>query len=207
MGKFITFEGGEGAGKSTQVTILAQRLETEFGLKVVVTREPGGSPFTEKIRDLILSKRPAVCETEFLLFAASRTEHIATVITPALKAGYFVICDRFIDSTRVYQGVLGDVSPEFIKTVEQFTVRPYIPELTLILDVPAELSISRARTRGALSRYDAIAKEQHQVLRNGFLEIAMHEPRRCVVIDGARSEEKVGAEVFETVVSRLQLRS
>jgi len=207
LGKFITFEGGEGAGKSTQVTILAQRLETEFGLKVVVTREPGGSPFTEKIRDLILSKRPAVCETEFLLFAASRTEHIATVITPALKAGYFVICDRFIDSTRVYQGVLGDVSPEFIKTVEQFTVRPYIPELTLILDVPAELSISRARTRGALSRYDAIAKEQHQVLRNGFLEIAMHEPRRCVVIDGARSEEKVGAEVFETVVSRLQLRS
>ncbi len=203
MGKFITFEGGEGAGKSTQVELLKKRLLSEFGGEVLVTREPGGSELAEKIRDLILAKRPAASETEFLLFAAARVEHIAETIAPALKSGKWVICDRFFDSSRVYQGMLGGVCSQFIEMVERHTVRPYIPDLTIILDVPAELSMERARVRGALSRYDAATKQEHEVLRQGFLDIASREPQRCVVIDGSRNVEAVSKDVFEAVKSRI----
>lgn len=203
FGKFITFEGGEGAGKSTQAQALARRLGAERGVEVALTREPGGSALAEKIRELVLSQTPAARETEFLLFAAARAEHIATLIGPALKAGRWVICDRYIDSTRVYQGDLGGVSRPLIDAVERHTVGSYVPDLTIVLDVPAELAMSRALERGTLSRFDAASADQHQLLRDGFLKLAKGEPERCVVIDGARDVDVVADDVFSVVCERI----
>ena len=199
---FITFEGGEGAGKSTQIALLANLLTDSFGTKVVVTREPGGTELGETIRKLILAERPAVPETEFLLFAAARAEHIATTIGPALDNGSWVLCDRFIDSTRVYQGRLGGVSSTLIEAIEAETLKNRVPDLTIILDIPAQLSIDRARSRGALSRYDCADIDQHALLREGFLDIAKAEPGRCIVVDGSRSADDVANDVFCRVTKR-----
>ena len=135
-GKFITLEGGEAAGKSTQAKRLAERLE-RAGVAVVVTREPGGTPVGEDVRELIMKDRPTDPMTELLLFAAARAEHVTSIIRPALDEGTWVISDRFIDSTRVYQGKLYGLEPEFITQLERYTVAPDFPDLTLILDLPA----------------------------------------------------------------------
>lgn len=144
-GKFITFEGGEGAGKSTQAKRLAERLE-RAGISVIVTREPGGTPVGEDVRELIMRDHPTDPVTELLLFAAARAEHVTSVIRPALDDGTWVISDRFMDSTRVYQGKLYGLEPEFIAQLEKFTVAPDYPDLTLILDF---LSEHRYRARPA----------------------------------------------------------
>lgn len=136
-GKFITFEGGEGVGKSTQAKRLAERLERN-GIPVIVTREPGGTPVGEDVRDLIMKDRPTDPVTELLLFAAARAEHVTSVIRPALDDGTWVISDRFIDSSRVYQGKRYSLEPELIALLERFTVAPDFPDLTLILDLPAD---------------------------------------------------------------------
>ncbi len=201
-GKFITFEGGEGAGKSTQVRHLAQRLRA-LGEEVVVTREPGGTPLAEKIRDLILADRPKASEAEFLLFSAARAEHLAAVIRPALREGKFVLCDRFIDSTRVYQGDVFGVNRELIAAVESYTVAPDMPDLTIMLDLEPSVGLTRAAERGALSRYDQARMETHEALRRGFLRIAREEPDRCVVIDGGRGEQAVADDVWQAVATRL----
>jgi dTMP kinase len=167
-GLFITFEGGEGAGKSTQAKLLAARLEGA-GVPTLVTREPGGTPLGEDLRAIILKDRPQDPVTELLLFAAARAEHMTAVIRPALDDGTWVISDRFMDSTRVYQGRLYSVEPELIKTLERYTVAPDFPSLTLILDLPPEAGLERASTRGTLSRYDAERIETHRTLRQGFL--------------------------------------
>ncbi len=201
-GKFITFEGGEGAGKSTQAKRLAERLES-LGIAVVVTREPGGTPLGEDIRTLILKDRPQDPATELLLFAAARAEHMTGVIRPALDEGTWVISDRFIDSTRVYQGKLYNVDPELIRLIEKYTVAPDFPDLTLILDLPPEAGLERAASRGTLSRYDAERIETHETLRQGFLEIATAEPGRCILIDGHLPLASVGTAVWQAVNERL----
>jgi dTMP kinase len=201
-GKFITFEGGEGAGKSTQAQRLARRLQGA-GLSVVVTREPGGTPLGEDIRSLILKDRPQDPATELLLFNAARAEHMTAVIRPALDDGTWVISDRFIDSTRVYQGRLYSIEPEFIALLEKYTVAPDFPDLTLILDLPPEAGLERANARGTLSRYDAERIETHEILRQGFLEIANREPHRCLLIDGNLAPDSVETAVWSAVSDRL----
>jgi dTMP kinase len=201
-GKFITLEGGEGVGKSTQAKRLAERL-ARHEIPVVVTREPGGTPVGEDVRSLILKDRPQDPVTELLLFAAARAEHMTSVIRPALDEGTWVISDRFIDSTRVYQGKLYGLEPEFISLLERYTVAPDFPDLTLILDLPANAGVERAQSRGTLSRYDAERIETHEILRKGFLEIATHEPRRCVLIDANLPVSSVETAVWQAVSAHL----
>src|SRR5262250_1076550 len=158
-GRFITFEGGEGTGKSTQAAILAERLKA-FGLMVVLTREPGGSPGAEAIRHVILSgaAQPLGSHAEAILFAAARDDHVQELIRPALDDGKWVVCDRFADSTRIYQGVLGNVDPRVIRSLERIAVGDTRPDVTCILDVPPETGLARAlRRRGASSadRFEA----------------------------------------------------
>lgn len=201
-GRFITFEGGEGTGKSTQARKLAERLEAT-GIPVIVTREPGGTALGEDIRALILKDRPQDPLTELLLFAAARAEHMTSIIRPALDDGTWVISDRFIDSTRVYQGKLYKIEPELIATLERFTVGHEFPNLTLILDLPPEAGLERAASRGTLSRYDAERIETHETLREGFLEIATAEPDRCVLIDGNLPVDSVATAVWQAVHEHL----
>lgn len=201
-GKFITFEGGEGTGKSTQARILAERLE-KSGISAILTREPGGTALGEDIRALILKDRPQEPLTELLLFAAARAEHMTSVIRPALDDGTWVISDRFIDSTRVYQGKLYAIEPEFIATLEKYTVGHDLPDLTLILDLPPEAGLERAASRGTLSRYDAERIETHETLRRGFLEIAESEADRCILIDGNLPPESVATAVWQAVHQHL----
>ena len=203
--KFITFEGGEGSGKSTQARLLADRLRAS-GHEVVVTREPGGSPLAEKIRDVILAAKPAEPQAEFLLFAAARAEHLTVTIKPALARGAFVICDRFIHSTRVYQGALGSIDDGFVAAMEQATVAPYFPTLTLMLDLPAVVGVARAVARGALNRFDQHNITWHRGLRQAFLdEAANGEPKQCRVIDANRSEPVVAADVWSMVARTFDL--
>ena len=160
-GRFITFEGGEGTGKSTHSILLSDRLEA-LGIDVVLTREPGGSPGAEAIRHVLLSgvAKPLGVEAEALLFAAARDDHVRTTIEPALARGAWVICDRFIDSTRVYQGTLGNLDPMLIRALERVTVGDLKPDLTFILDVPAEVaaSIVSVREKGKIASIDELKK-------------------------------------------------
>ena len=200
-GKFITFEGGEGSGKSTQAGRLAERLR-QFGAEVVLTREPGGTARGERVREVGLAAAPAPA-TELLLFAAARAEHVAKVIRPALVHGTWVVSDRFVDSTRVYQGMLGGVSAALIAAVEYETVAPTFPDLTILLDLPAEVGVKRAEARGALSRFDAADGDYHRRLREAFLAIARAESQRCVVIDADRDADAIADDVWRTVEDRL----
>lgn len=199
-GKFITFEGGEGSGKSTQAGRLAERLRNS-GAEVVLTREPGGTPLGERVREVVLETVPEPV-TELLLFAAARAEHVAKVIRPALEHGTWVVSDRFMDSSRVYQGMLGGVSAGLIAAVEYESVAPTYPDLTILLDLPPEVGVKRAEARGALSRFDAADDGYHLRLREAFLAVARAEPGRCVVIDGARDPDRVADAVWQTVESR-----
>jgi dTMP kinase len=206
-GSFITFEGGEGAGKSTQAAALANRLAT-FGIGVVLTREPGGSPGAEIIRHVVLSgaARPLGAEAEALLLAAARADHLDTVIKPALARRKWVVCDRFLDSTRVYQGVLGQVSRPFLKGLERLTVGDALPDLTFILDVPAKIGLARAAQRrgnDAPDRFESEDIDYHQALNAAFRDIADNEPQRCVLIDASRPEDKIAAEIWRNVRKRL----
>jgi dTMP kinase len=206
-GKFITFEGGEGTGKSTQAAMLAQRLES-IGVPVQLTREPGGSPGAEIIRHVLLSgaAKPLGADVEAMLFAAARDDHVQCTIRPALESGKWVICDRFADSTRVYQGILGNVDQRIIKVLERVSIGDVAPDLTVILDVPVSLGTERARQRrgGAEpDRFEAESAEFHQQLRDGFLSIAAKEPDRCVVIDASPAKEEVANAIWGPVQSRL----
>ena len=207
-GKFITFEGGEGTGKSTQAAMLALRLES-LGLRVRLTREPGGSPGAEIIRHVLLSgaAKPLGPEAEAMLFAAARDDHIRCTILPALEAGHWVICDRFADSTRVYQGALGDVDQRLIKALERVSLGDLYPDLTLVLDVPVALGLKRAaRRRGSANpdRFEAETIDFHDKLRQAYLALAAAEPDRCVIIDASAPKEKVARQVWRAVNSRLQ---
>jgi len=208
-GRFITFEGGEGSGKSSRAAALARRLEAR-GISVALTREPGGSPGAEIIRHVILAggAAPLGAEAETLLFAAARDDHLRTTVLPALAAGRWVISDRFLDSTRAYQGVLGRVDARLIRALERVTVGSAMPDLTVILDVPAEVGLARAAARRGHSEADRFEAEDpsfHQALRQAFLAIATAEPQRCAVIDGTQSPEIVDEAIWNIVAARLLL--
>ncbi|MCC6949036.1 MAG: dTMP kinase [Bradyrhizobiaceae bacterium] len=203
-GIFITFEGGEGSGKSTQAQRLADRLKLR-GQEVILTREPGGTPGAEAIRHLLLSgiAKPLGTEAETFMFAAARDDHVNNLIRPALERGAWVICDRFIDSTRVYQGALGNVDPRMIRALERLVVGDAMPDLTLILDIPPEIGLARASDRGAgADRFEAEQLEYHQLLRQAYLEIAEQEPERCVVIDGTPSADAIAVRIWMLVSER-----
>jgi len=183
-GRFITFEGGEGTGKSTHSTLLADRL-TSAGIRVKLTREPGGSPGAEVIRHVLLSgvAKPLGVEAEALLFAAARGDHVRNTIEPALAQGAWVICDRFIDSTRVYQGALGHLDPLFIRALERVTVGDLKPDLTFILDVPAEVGLARANKRRGervADRFEAESRAFHEALRDAYLGSSLRAGRTCL---------------------------
>lgn len=203
--RFITFEGGEGSGKSTQARRLAERLR-ELGQEVVLTREPGGAPLAEAIRGLVLAEDPVSAVAECLLFAAARAEHVAVTIAPALARGAFVVCDRFIDSTRVYQGRLGGIDPKLIATLEAATVAPHMPTLTLILDVSPEDGLARATARGMTNRFEAHDLAWHRRLQQGFLDIARAEPERCRVISGGADADAVAERIWREVAETYRLK-
>ena len=206
--KFITFEGGEGAGKSTQVRLLVEKLGAE-GITAIATREPGGSPGAEKIREAVLSGavRKFGVEAEAMMFSAARVDHLDHTIRPALAKGTWVVCDRFADSTRAYQGAQGAVDPHLIAALERVAVGPTRPDLTLILDIAPETGLARAAARrpegAAADRFEGEALEFHRGLRRAFLDIAEQEPKRCAVIDAALSVEEIAARVWSTVRVRL----
>ena len=206
-GKFITFEGGEGAGKSTQVERLAERLRA-LGLGVVVSREPGGSAGAEAIRHVLLSgaAKPLGPHAEAILFAAARADHLRQTIRPALERGQWVISDRFADSTRIYQGVLGNVDARMIARLEKLTVGELGPDLTIILDIPPEEGLARVtRRRGdaPVDRFEAEAFDFHKKLREAYLELAEREPNRCVVINAGADAATVSEFVWSAVNTRL----
>jgi dTMP kinase len=206
-GRFITFEGGEGSGKSTQIKTLAARLDAAK-LRAIVTREPGGSPGAEIIRHLVLSGMGKLlgAEAETLLFAAARDDHVHTVIEPALNQGTWVLCDRFSDSTRVYQGRLGKVAPAVLNAMERVTIGDLKPDVTIILDVPVEIGMARAAARrgtGAPDRFEAEDIKFHQQLRDGYRQIAADEPQRCVLIDATADPGTVAANVWAAIRDRL----
>jgi dTMP kinase len=208
-GRFITFEGGEGAGKSTQVRRLVARLLAR-GLDVVATREPGGSPGAEAIRSLVLKGDADRWSptTETLLMYGARRDHIERTIEPALARGAWVICDRFADSTRAYQGVAGGVDPQLISALEDHVLAGAHPDLTLVFDLPVDVGLARAEAFAqadghAETRFESKGLAFHERLRAAFAEIAAREPARCAVIDAGVGMDEVEAKVWETVTGRL----
>ena len=207
-GKLITLEGGEGAGKSTQIARLAAALE-RAGLSVVTTREPGGSPAGERIRKLLVEGEPGGLTpmAEALLHFAQRAEHIAQTIQPALDRGTWVVCDRFADSTMAYQGYGHRLGRGPIKSLCRLVCGALQPALTLILDVPVEIGLARAAARrGVETRYERMDTAFHRRLRRGFLDIARREPRRCVVIDATQDIDTVTAQILDAVTRRLRVK-
>jgi dTMP kinase len=208
VGRFITFEGGEGTGKSTHAAILAARLR-QFGIRVVLTREPGGSPGAEIMRYILLSgaARSFGPNAEALLFAAARDDHLTTLIRPALEQDKWVVCDRFADSTRVYQGIAGDVDPTAIRAMERIIVGNTKPNLTFVLDVPAKEGMRRAEKRrgsgDSADRFEGEALSFHERLRDGFLTLAANEPERCELIDATMDKDEVAAQIWRVVLKKL----
>jgi dTMP kinase len=205
-GKLITFEGGEGAGKSTQVSLLVERLKSA-GRHAVATREPGGSPAAEEIRETLLSGKIKSFGpfAEALLFSIARQDHVDTVIGDALARGQWVVCDRFLDSTRAYQGVTGGLPAPVISALERLTLHGLMPNLTIVLDIPVEEGLARARRRRTTpDRFESQDFGQHERIRKAFLDIAEEEPARCVVIDARKPEALVAEDVWEAVAARLR---
>lgn len=200
-GRFITFEGGEGAGKSTQVRRLVEELRAR-GIDVVQTREPGGSTGAEAIRALVVSGEADrwSARTEVLLMFASRSDHLEKTIRPALDAGAWVVCDRFADSSRAYQGAGGGAEPELIEALDRAVVGQDQPDLTLIFDLPVEIGLERALARGqADTRFESKGLAFHQRLREGFGEIARRNPDRCRMIDATGTPDEVYQRVLAAV--------
>ncbi len=211
-GLFITFEGGEGAGKSTQIQYLDESLRAR-GYETVVTREPGGSPGAEAVRHVLLSGAAEEygVRMEAILFAAARIDHVEELIRPAVEAGRIVLCDRFMDSTRVYQGVTGNLEPEFIRTLERVAINGMIPDLTIILDLPAEVGLARAQNRrgtgnGEPDRYEREAVSVHEKRREAFLDLARAEPDRCRVVDGNQPADAIARDVEKLVLDLIRQR-
>jgi dTMP kinase len=203
--KFITFEGGEGAGKSTQIELLAAAL-TQAGISVRITREPGGSPGAEEIRRLLVTGPPERWDamTEALLHFAARRDHLRGVVLPDLEAGHWVLSDRFADSTMAYQGYGHGLGREAIEALYALVLGDFAPDLTLILDLPAELGLERALARSdGEDRYEGFGQAFHERLRAAFHGIAEREPERCALIDASGDVARVHAAVRACVSERL----
>jgi dTMP kinase len=202
-GKFITLEGGEGAGKSTQIRRLAESLRAADRAEIVMTREPGGSPGAEAIRELLVNGDVDRWDgvTEVLLHFAARRDHVTRTIEPALARGVWVICDRFADSTRAYQGIVQGAGLDVVEAAYALAVGDLEPDLTLILDLPVEIGLSRAAERGGSDRYERMGRDFHEALRGAFLKIGADHPERCVVIDATGDEDSV-EKAIQAVVAR-----
>jgi dTMP kinase len=206
-GRFITLEGGEGTGKSTQIKRLAAALEAK-GIPVLATREPGGSPGAEQIRSLMVEGEPGRWDaiTETLLAYAARADHVARTIGPALLAGNWVISDRFSDSTFAYQGVGRGVPRETIRRIDSAVLDDFAPDLTLMLDLDASVGLGRATARGlAENRFEKFGADFHEKLRQAFLDIARRYPERCRVIDASGSEDEVAEAILAAVSRRFDI--
>lgn len=207
----MTFEGGEGTGKSTQIRLLADRLR-RMGVDVLTTREPGGSPGAEAVRHVLLSGAAEDYgpRLEAILFAAARNDHVEEVIRPALAAGAVVLCDRFLDSTRVYQGITGNLEPSFIQNLERVAVAGVVPDCTIILDLPASEGLKRAKARAETAEPDRFEKEEietHEKRREAFLDIADQEPLRCRVVDASGTQEAIAEKIYSIVEPLLPIHS
>ncbi len=206
-GRFITFEGGEGAGKSTQLQRLGNAL-SRTGVDVVRSREPGGSPAAEEIRKMLVSGETQrwIPETELLLHTAARVEHVASVVKPALVRGSWVVCDRFHDSTLAYQGYGQGLGTDMVDHLHQLLFGAFQPDLTIIFDLPVDMGLGRTQRRGGdEDRYERMELEFHERLRHGFLEIAKRYPDRCAVFDAAKDEDDVYEDVIACVNARFSL--
>jgi len=217
QGKFITLEGGEGGGKTTQATLLAERLR-KAGLDVLQTREPGGTPRAEVIREVLLSgkARRFGALGEAVLFYAARESHLELAIRPALEKGTWVVCDRFSDSTRAYQGAAGGLPLSVIDVLDSAVVGKTRPDLTVVFDLPPELGLKRATERQRqsekagspdpdLDRFETMNLTFHRALREEFLAIAKADPDRCVVVDASRDMQLVADEVWAIVRRKFDL--
>lgn len=206
-GRFITFEGGEGTGKTTQIKALRERLEGA-DLEVVQTREPGGSPGAEAIRDLLVKGDTERWHpfTEAQLHYAARNEHLERVIRPALERGAVVVCDRFADSTMAYQGIVQGLGEARVKALDELVVGTTQPDLTLIFDLDSKAGLARAATRaGDEDRYERMGTDFHKRLRDAFLQIAKDNPKRCAIIDASQSIAAVGDAIWQVVQNRLDI--
>ncbi len=208
-GKFITLEGGEGAGKSTQIARLVAYLR-DAGVDVIATREPGGAPGAEAIRSLLVEGEPGRWTplTEALLHSAARADHLARTVRPALAAGTWVVCDRFTDSTLAYQGFGHGLDAARLRALNDLVTEGLAPDLTLILDLPVTVGLARAGGRpGAEDRYERMGHDFHDRLRQGFLAIAREAPGRCAVIDATQDVDIVAHAIARTVAQRLGTRA
>lgn len=206
-GLFISFEGSEGCGKSTQIEALAARLRSD-GLDVLQAREPGGTPLGEALRQLLQhddAGNGMLVEAELLLFAAARAQIVRERLLPALEAGKVVLCDRFVDSTTVYQGVARGLNRTNVAAVNQVATGGLQPDLTILIDLPADIGLQRARLRanGQLDRMEQEDAEFFEAVRQGYLELAKAEPNRFLVLDGSQSIETLQAEIWNAVQPRL----
>ena len=207
-GRFITLEGGEGAGKTTQLSLLAEAL-TRTGISVLRTREPGGAPGAEEIRRLLVEGGPERWDavSEALLVAAARRDHLITTIWPALEQGRWVVCDRFADSTLAYQGYAGGMPRTDLETLHRIAASGFMPDLTLIFDLVPAVGLARAAARhGEETRFERKDQSFHERLRQGFLEIAGREPQRCVVIDAEGDRDTIHRAVLAAVQGRLGVK-
>ena len=207
-GLFITFEGGEGCGKSTQIGALKARLEA-MDKTVVQTREPGGTALGEYVRSLLQhddAGHGMSPETELLLFAASRAQHVRELIAPAIAQGQIVLCDRFLDSTTVYQGVARAIDSRKVNTINQLAIGDTKPDLTILIDLPPEIGLARvhARSDGQLDRMEKEAIEFFQAVRQGYLDLAKSEPKRFLVLDGSQTVEELETQIWQRVGATLK---
>ena len=206
-GLFITFEGGEGCGKTTQIQKLAERIKGITSTPFVVTREPGGAPSAELIRGLLVNGdtekwRPA---TEGLLMSAARHEHVEQIIRPALAQNKLVLSDRFVDSTIVYQGIVGGVARNDVDAMNHIACGDIYPDITIILDIDSQIGLARAKSRGAVEdRFEAKGLAYHEKVRAGFLDIAADDPSRCVVINANRTPDDIAEDIWQVVSPYLQ---
>lgn len=207
-GRFITFEGGDGTGKSTQVRLLAAALEKR-SIRCLTTREPGGSPGAEEIRNLLVKGEPGRWDVlpETLMLYAARADHVARTIKPAIEEGWWVISDRFSDSSYAYQGAGRGLNRETVRRIEAIAIDDFKPDLTFILDLPVKVGLGRTRTRGSGdTRFEQFDGAFHERMRKAFLDIAKRAPDRCRVIDASQSESAIAEAVLASVIKRFSLR-
>ncbi|MBS0471971.1 MAG: dTMP kinase [Proteobacteria bacterium] len=204
--RFITLEGGDGSGKSTQAKRLVAALKTH-GIDALGTREPGGSPGAEDIRHLVLNGDPGRWDalTETLLMFAARNDHVERTIKPALAAKRWVICDRFTDSTYAYQGAGHGLARETIRRMEALVLGDFRPDLTLIFDLPVEQGLARTKGRGKEMRFESFDTDFHERMRDCYLAIARKHPERCIVLDAAADEDTLAEAVWNMIAKRFKL--